>query len=317
MILPLPTLTLVVPVGPGDDARLHEFLASLEGQTYPKVLLEIRLVREGNSEEAKAIGIQRAKGAIIGLFCADNVLVGPRFLEDLTRRAAAPGVTGAYPARYAYVRGDPALNRYFALLGANDPLCWWLGKADRRSYLDAGWTGVHQSVFQGHIPSLGDNGFFIKAALIKSVTQDPTQHFCIDACEDLRRQGHATYVVDGRHVLWHRTGLSLWRYLGKRWRYTRELYWRDHAKRRWHMVAGRRDWLHVVQFAAASLCVLPQLWVSVRGYRRLSDPAWFLHPVVCLALTLLYAGAWIAHLSRRSLRWLFAAIVGQTPWRRA
>ena len=296
-------LSLVIPVGKDDEAHLETLLASIDRQDYPKDALEVLIIREGNSEEAKALGIRQAAGEIIGMCCTDNVLLGDDFLTRMVDAARQPGVVGAYPERYAYVKDDTALSRYFALLGANDPLCWWLGKADRQSYLTPTITRSCTRTFSRveMLPSLGDNGFFLKAFLAKSILTTPERFgSCMDMCEDLRRAGYATYTVVPT-TLWHRSGLSWRRYFLKRWRYVRELYWRRLSSRRWHMVSTRGDWWGVCTFVLASLTGLPHLWVSVQGYRRVPDRSWFIHPLVCFLLTWVYAVAWLEHLMRRLL----------------
>ena len=299
MTSPWPTLSLVIPCRTQDDDHLQVLLHSIDQQDYPKEQFEVLLIREGNSEEAKAMGIRQACGEIIGMFCTDNVLIGSDFLRTMV--TATEGVTGAYTSHYHYEKTDTALSRYFALLGANDPLCWWLGKADRYSYLHRGNQTNSVQRFDGAIPSIGDNGFFIKASLAQSILTTPERFgSCMDMCERLRAQGYATYAIVPT-TLWHRSGLSWRRYFVKRWRYVRLLYFERLQTRRWRMVESWQDYVSVALFAVCSLLVVPHLFISLRGYRRLRDGSWFLHPAVCFVLTLLYTAAWLDHLLRRLL----------------
>ena len=249
------------------------------------------------------MGIQRSTGEIIGFFCTDNELIEPNFLEVMVDAASHAGIDGAYTARYTLVRNDSSLSRYFALLGANDPVCWWLGKADRESYLSRIYSGRMAGTTQirrvgVELPSLGDNGFFTKRSIIQSFVTDP-KRFCstMDLWEDIRRtNGTLTFSVVSEVSLWHRTGECLGDYLRKRWRYVNELYWNKHSIRRWRMVSSLRDWASVVGFALASLLVVPQMLVSLRGARSVKDHAWLWHSPLCFALTLLYACAMLKYL---------------------
>ena len=288
-------LSLVIPVGPHDEATLERLLDSIGRQSFPKTELEVLLQYQGHSEEARAAGIRRAQGEIIGCLDADNQLLGHEFLQRLYDAACDPAVVGAYPSHYAWFADDAPLNRYFALLGANDPLAWWLGKADRHSYLHRGNQTCGVQRFDGSIPTLGSNGFFVKRALAQPFADAWAQSH-IDGCEAMRQAGFDTYtVVDA--VIWHHTGTSLVAWLRKRYRYARQFGLSQ--RRLWQLVHTPGDWLKVVAFAAASLCVLPHLWVSVVGARRVRDRSWALHPFVCLCLTCVYSVALL------SLAWSF------------
>ena len=294
----MPVLSIITPCKTRDDPQLLRFLASVRSQTFTDY--ELLIETEGNSEEAKCHGILKAKGDILGFFCADNELRDSRFLEVMVRYAQDSQVTGAYTAQYDYVSSDKTLSRYFALLGANDPLCWWLGKADRVGYGTTPQTCLR--TFRDDLPSLGDNGFFVKRPLVLQTHPTPeTFGSCMCLCEDLRRLGHATYWVVAEQKLWHRTGEDCWDYFRRRWRYVNDLYFARLPTRRWVMVQTRRDWWGVLTFTVASLSVLPHLFVACRGYLRVRDHAWALHPLVCWLLTWVYAASWIRHRWRQSL----------------
>ncbi len=279
-------LTVVIPSPTTEDPGLLRLLGDLGQQTFPKHRLEILVATTGSSEEARNRGIRHAQGHIIACLDTDNWLPTTDFLQRHYEAALTPGVTGAYPGRYAYRRSDPSLTRYFALLGANDPVAWWLKKADRDSALDpvAADRTIHFST--GRIPTLGSNGFFAKRSCIHAHAEGPRGH--IDVCEAMREAGHFTYVIT-EATIGHATGdCGLGSYLAKRLRYARAHYWHVRHPRRWRMVASVREVLSVLGFAVSSLLVLPSLWVSCRGARRVPDRAWLWHPAVCLSLTCVY-----------------------------
>lgn len=60
-------LSLVIPCKDISDPKLGELLRSIEAQDFPKDELETLIITEGTSESAKAIGIRRAKGEMIGI----------------------------------------------------------------------------------------------------------------------------------------------------------------------------------------------------------------------------------------------------------
>ncbi len=292
-------LSIVIPCGPEDQGLLEDLLFSIRHQTLPASKYEVIVVREGNSEEAKAIGIRKAHGQYVMLLCSDNYLVDDHFLETMLWAAKTQNTTGAYTLHYTYVPTDKPLSRYFALLGANDPLCWFLGKADRKPYWIKEDYLPHVVMLKDPIPSVGDNGFLIKRDTLMKVQPRPETFFPMDVVEDLRRIGFARYTVVPMTSVWHRTGESVWLYFRKRFRYTKNLYFAQLHKRRWNMVKSTRDWVMTALFDLFSFLVLPQFLVSLYGFYKRRDWAWFLHAPVSFVLTFIYGVAWINHIISR------------------
>lgn len=306
----MPQLSIIIPSKSREDANLKRLLKSLTQQSFKDY--EVLIETQGNSEEAKATAALRATGEIVAFFCTDNDLRDRDFLRTMVWYANDPQVTGAYTARYDYVQGDHPLSRYFALLGANDPLCWWLGKADRLSYL----TGPRRTqlvTFDDDLPSLGDNGFFFRKASLQKVPITPaTFGSCMCLCEDLKAQGEATYWRVAEQALWHRTGEGTWAYLTRRYHYVKTLYFAKQGIRRWRMVRTASDWARTLLFAIASLLLVPQLLVAVYGYRRVRDWSWFLAVPICFCLTLVYTYLCLSSI-RNSLWWSVRSI-GHGSW---
>ena len=287
-----PTLSIVIPARTRTDPQLSELLDSIKRQSFPQDQLEVLVITEGNSEQAKAYGIQKAKGKYIGLFCADNYLRDENLLQSACWHLDHyPKLTGVYTAQYDYVSSDKALSRYFALLGANDPLCWWLGKADRQSYLQPPKIGTIK-VYPEQIPSIGCNGFFVRSELMKKVVTNPDRHFPMDAVVDLIHSGHDLFYRLPIKV-WHKSGESMLDYFRRRYVYTRDLYFRQKEKRRWHMVDSRMDWARSLLFLIGSLLVVPNLVTAIRGFRRVHDWSWFMHVGVSYCLSILYVACFL------------------------
>ena len=277
-------LSLVIPCQSTDDPQLLQLLDDLHQQDFPADQYEVLVSTEKGAEAAKAHAANRATGEVVGFFCADNRVLDRSFLrETVLWWINVPSIHGAYSAHYALMPFDASLSRYFALLGGNDPICWWMGRQDRQM-----WRNRHPSVMTRlaadyRLPSVGENGFFIRRSLLGLL--DPLRHFHIDTMVDIvKREGELLMSRLGPPV-WHRTGTSLRAYLKRRAHYTRTLYWERYAQRRWRMVETWGDLGRVGLFVLASLLIVPQLLVGLYGWWRDQDDAWLCHPIVCWCLT--------------------------------
>ena len=280
-------ISCIIPCRTLEDPLLKDLLKSIDNQTYSKEKIEIITVTEGDSEQAKAIGIRKATGDILCMLCTDNYFVDETIFEGVVELFKTyEGLTGIYSKFYHYHPKDHSLNRYFALLGVNDPIPFYLGKADRRPYWELNQDEVMSFMeFTTKIPSLGDNGFFIRTSFFKATNLD--HYYPMDNCEDMRAQGMNSYLRLADPYIWHRTADNFITFLRKRYRYARDLYC-ERYDRRWKMLDTREDYMRLGFFVLATIFILPALLVSTRGFLKIRDWAWFWHWPVCFGTLITY-----------------------------
>ena len=274
-------LSIVIPCKTLQDPKLWDLVESIRGQDFPQEKLEILTITEGTSESAKAIGIRKSQGKIICILASDNKLVHKNFLTVMYQFAGLHG--SAYPAYYAYMKDDDILNRYFALVGCNDPLPLYLGKNDKFMVTEKVGKRPLNATY-------GDNGFFIKKNLIEKTDLD--NYFHIDNIYDLKIQPYPVHCA-----IWHKTGGNIFKFFAKRYRYGMQ-----HAfnpKRRWHMVE-KEDIPSLLWFIFCTVTLIQPIWFSIKGYRKVKDKAWLLHSIVCM-LTLSTYGVLMIRVWVRSM----------------
>lgn len=261
-------LSLVIPCKDKNDPKLQELLASIEKQDFPKEELEVLVITEGTSESAKAIGIRKAKGEVIGILASDNELVEKDFLSRHYKMSLLEG--SAQSCYYYYEKSDNILNRYFSLFGFNDPLAFYMEKCDRVPRIDE--LGLFEPRANA---TIGDNGYFVLKSLIQATDLDNYYH--IDNANEA--MDNLFYLYSS---IWHKTGGNIFHFFAKRYRYG--LQHAFNKNRRWHLVDFKqpRDIWRLLLFIIFTLTILQPLSLSVRGYLKIRDLAWFLHPIICL-----------------------------------
>lgn len=264
----------VIPVKNIFDPLLGDLVKSIRSQNFPQDQIEIIPVTEGDSESAKAMGIRMATGYICGMFCADNYITDKELFNKVYAEFTC-GASAVYPKRYAYVKDDNSLNRYFSLIGGNDPVCYYLGKNDRDPHVS---SLKRTSSYQ---PSYGCNGFFYLTNLIKKTNLD--HYYPMDNAMEVE----GSFVSLDSDAIWHRTSDSLIPFLKKRYRYARDLYC-DRTDRRWKMLDTKEDFANLFLFIVSTVTVIPCLITSARGFLRVRNWAWFWHYPVCLGFLITY-----------------------------
>jgi len=336
-----PTISVVIPTF-NSEATITKCLSSLRNQNYPKKNIEIILVDGGSSDRTKkivskyiikwfevdirkqnveynkSIGIQKAKGDLLLMLDHDNILPNRNIIKKMVQPFLDhKDMVGVETLRYHYDPSLTLLDRYIALFGVNDPLAWYIGKADRVSMLYDSYYKKYNPLDLGNyyivyftadnLPTIGANGFMIRRSiLLKYADTKPGKFFPIDVNVDLVRKGYNKYAFIKDSIL-HLSGHgSVLSYIKRRMLFMRQYYLNETSismrKVRRYSVYEKKDFWRLVYFIIISLTLAIPLYHSIRGYIKIRDNAWFLHPILCLGFVLIYGYVMIEHLIKISLK---------------
>lgn len=247
-----------------------------------------------NIERGKSIGLAAAASEFVFLLDSDNRLPSPDWLRLAVRvlRDHAD-VTGVQAARFSYSPGDPPANRYCSLYGIGDPVAYYLHRQDHLSRIDTDWT-LNGTVVERcpeyflvrftpeTMPTIGSQGFLTRRSLLLMTNWTPAL-FHVDSNLELVEAGHSLYAFLRRDVT-HDYVRSISHLCCKLAR-NATLFYAQQGQRKHVWTVSRpaliRDLLIMMTLAVP----LRDAW---RGYRRLRDPAWFLHPLLCVYVPLMY-----------------------------
>lgn len=301
---------------------LKECLDSIKKLNYPESLIEVIIMDGGSKdqtidiagkykfckiivkktdgpESATAIGYTMAKNDYIVNFPSDNVILDKEWLRKMTKPLEEnKDIVASETLHYSYVKRDKILNKYFALFGVNDPVAFYLNKRDRASHMEKEWhlktpyerkSNYYIVKFNtDNLPTLGANGFVIRKKFARLVSKDPQKFFHIDSCFDLVKMGYNKFAFV-KEDIWHKTGEEFFNFIKKRRRYATTLYFNKRKVRRYHLYNPETDKFKLFLFVFYSLTFVEPLFQSIRGYLKVKDSAWFLHPFICFFTTIIYS----------------------------
>lgn len=330
--LDLPSLSIVI-ITLNVEKKLAHALKSIEQQKYPKDRMEVLIIDGGstdgtlqlakqsklpiriidggypdNQEARRGVGLLHATGAIVAYIDADNYLPHPLWLQKMVQPFLAyPDIVGTYTLRYAYRKNDTALNRYFSLLGSGDPVDYYLKKGERLSFLYDSWNkygtilSLHKDYFVikfnvDKFPTLGANGFLVRRSIWRKAIENPSQYVHVDVPFDLAKKKYQLYAVVNDGII-HDTATTLTQFLKKRVSYI--LFYQHKVKNRSYKVfdyKNKEDLLHLFLFLFCALTFIEPLIFSIRGFLKKRDSAWFIHPVYCFTVAIIYPLAFATHI---------------------
>lgn len=323
MTMNLPTLSIIT-VGLNCESILKQCYSRLVTQEYPKDKIEILLIDGGskdgtikvaesfgarviaggyknNQEARRFVGYQQSKNEILVYLDADNLLPNNLWLMRMVQPfMELPEIVGTQTLRYGYERDQSVMNRYFALFGMNDPVAFYLNKADRLPWYNNNWNLLGEVIRENenyleikfkadNLPTIGCNGFLIRRSVFDKLNYKPEDFFHTDVHVDFINMGYDKYAVVKTNVI-HATGDTFLKSIRKRLSYM-NVHHREMESRRKYKVFDSnniKDILNLLKFVIFTITFIVPFSQSLFGFIKKRDLAWFVHPFVCLGFLLVY-----------------------------
>ncbi|MFA7172596.1 MAG: glycosyltransferase family 2 protein [Kiritimatiellia bacterium] len=240
-------------------------------------------------EAGKTAGIKAASHDIIALVDSDNVLPDSTWLAQMLAPFEDPDVVASEPLEYTVRCEDPALIRYFSMLGMSDPLCLFTGNYDRYCVLTNKWTGLNVpqeerpgwlklTLSESNLPTMGANGFVFKRSLLEHVSWDP-YFFDIDVAQQSVAAGFPHFAKVKCGIV-HLYCTRLRDFSMKQRRRIRDFLFFAQAKQRTYPWNNHRK-RGIVLFTLATVTIVPLIVQSLIGFCRKPDRAWLYHLPAC------------------------------------
>lgn len=301
---------------------LEKCLSSIRSQNYPnnieivigdggstdKTLLickkhKARVIsipeKKQNAEYNKGVAANGARHEILVMVDHDNILPDKDWLKKMVLPLVEdPKIFGAGVLRFTYDKKMTFLDRYFALIGGTDPIPVFFNKSAHQSYL---YDGMHLkgeliSEKDGYyvvelnsedLPALGGNGSLLRRKLLKKANSKGENFFHIDVHVDLAKKGYVKYAFVKESIM-HLTSNNIIPFLKRRAYFIEKYYYQDNKKRRYSIFEPKKDKINLLKYIIYSATFVGPIFDSIRGYYKIPDKAWFLHPLMCFAMLAVY-----------------------------
>lgn len=321
----LPAITILTGTSNSNIPLFKKVLESVRTQNYPKNLLEhivtdkdstngcaetakkygckviiIKNEPEEKQQVSAAIGIKMAQGELILFLESDNILTSDDWLKKMVKPfVEEKKVICTFSQHNSYEKNMSVTTKCTALFGAPDPTLYYLKKTekirmDQKAY-DKGEiikeaTDYYVVKFtQYNLPTLGDNGhMFLKRAMVKVITR-PDNYIHVDAFSKLHNLGYDTFGVVKNSII-HVQNPNLIDLVKRRVEIKKIYYDNKRGKRKYLVFnpGSKKDIKNLILYIIFSLTLVVPLFESIRGYLKIRDRAWFLHPVLCFLMVVAY-----------------------------
>lgn len=275
-------------------------------QIAKKFNAKIINVPEGkqNAEYNKGIAVNNAKNTMLAMIDHDNILPHKNWLKNMIKPLLEDDeIFGTGVLQFHYDKKMSLIDRYAALLGGTDPVPFFFNKSAHQSYLYKGFhlrgrlikeeTNYYKVRLNPNgLPALGGNGSILKRSLLSKANSKPDHFFHIDIHVDLAKKGYTTYAFVKDTII-HLTGNSFLPFLRRRRYFIEKYHFEDHSKRRYSVYDSKKDKGLLIVFVLYSSTLIMPIIDSIRGFIKVRDTAWFIHPLMCLGILTVYGVTFI------------------------
>ncbi len=316
----LPALSIIIPTY-NSERCLKSCLESIKNQDYPQGKIEI-IIADGGSkdrtvdiakiytkkifqntlktgEAGKAVGFQNAKNEILVFIDSDNLLEGKDWLQKMVGPFQNKDIVGTEPLYYSYRKKDSYINRYSALMGMNDPICFFYKNYDRYNVLTKRWTGLRVTqqdkggyilveLNEKNIPTIGANGFFIRRKALQMVFRG-NYLFDIDIIYKLILLKQNTFAKVKVGII-HLFCNDISTFIRKQRRRINDYFYYQSNNMRAYPWKNQKG---LFSFIFSTVLIVPLLYQAIKGFLRKRDVAWFFHPLACWITLMVYASGFM------------------------
>jgi len=320
-----PKVSIII-VALNAQRTLESCLKYIQSQTYPNIdevlvvdggstdntyniacrsTLPIKFIKGGyrnNQEARRVVGIEKSRNEICAFIDSDNYMISKSWLNDMVQPLLDDkNIIASQTLRYAVPRSATLLDRYFGLLGGADPVVYYLGKNDRLSWAFGKWNLLGKVIEEkdkyliiefdpNNYPTVGCNGIvFRRSVLLKSNWGEAVNYFHTDVFVDVAKLGFTKFAIV-KNEIFHNTAGNINTFFRKRKRYM-ELYHQKLNKKRRYLIFDRKNFRDIARlflYIFFTFTIIEPLSESIRGYFKKRDIAWFLHPIMCVGMAVIY-----------------------------
>jgi glycosyltransferase involved in cell wall biosynthesis len=248
-------------------------------------------------EAGKAVALTKADGDLVALIDSDNYLPTKNWLKKMVAPFTDQEILGSEPWEFTYRKNDSLVNRYCALIGVNDPYCYFVGNYDKRSVLSNNWTnlkldqedkgGYLKVKIQGEVlPTIGANGTVWRTKALKKAVGKNDYLFDTDIPYALSRTRPFSFAKVKVGII-HDYCPQVKDFYRKQKRRAKDFFYLESKKERGETFQRlpRRQ----LRFILSVITLVPLIFQAIKGYWRKPDSAWLFHPLACLATLWIYS----------------------------